>query len=162
MFDFLKSLHLKAFFSDVGYSLKTSVLSSPKRIAIVASVGVVLVSLFCVDMFFGPESGKTGAVSLKVPKMTDTNGDKWSLELLKGQSGRVFDAEGAKPGPPLVVKTSAEFRGGIIEVGVTMEGQAGEKYVPGAMINGKWADPPKFELVSEKGKVLASGTFEYG
>ena len=162
MFEFLKSLHFNALLTDIGYSLKTSLFSSPKRIAITGSVAVVVVSLVFIDMFFGPESGETKTLSLKAPKMTDPSGDKWSLELLKGQSGRVFDAEGKKPGPPLVVKPSAEFRGSSIEVGVTMEGQAGEKYVPGAIKNGQWVDPPKFQLVSEGGKVLASGQFEYG
>jgi hypothetical protein len=30
------------------------------------------------------------------------------------------------------------------------------------MKDGKWQDPPKFKILDEKGKVLVSGTFEYG
>lgn len=163
MLDFLKSLHLKALIIDISYSLKLSLLSSPKKIAITASVAVLIVSLISIDLFFGPEGGESSpTVTLKTTKLTDTSGDKWSLELLKGQSGRVFEDTGKRPGPPLLVKPTGNMRGSTIEVGLTMEGQVGEKYVPGAIKNGQWVDPPKFELVSESGKILASGQFEYG
>jgi hypothetical protein len=163
MLDFLKSLHLKALITDIAYSLKSALLSSPKRVAITASAAVLIVSLISIDLFFGPESGGSSpTVKLKTPALTDTSGDKWSLELLKGQSGRVLEDEGKRPGPPLLLKPTGNMRGSTIEVGLTMEGQVGEKYVPGAIKNGQWVDPPKFELVSEKGKILASGQFEYG
>ena len=92
----------------------------------------------------------------------DGNGDVWSLQLLKGQSSQIIAQAGVKPGPPLLVKGDAVVRGRTVEVGATVQGQAGEKYVPGVLKNGTWLPAPRFRLVSENGKVMAAGRFKYG
>ena len=84
------------------------------------------------------------------------------MQLLKGQPSQIVAQAGVKPGPPLLVKPEVTVRGRVLEVGVTVQGQAGEKYVPGVQKNAEWLPPPRFRLISETGKVLATGQFEYG
>ena len=92
----------------------------------------------------------------------DDSGGIWGLQLLKGQSSQIIAQAGVKPGPPLLVRPEVAVRGRIVDVSVVMQGQAGEKYVPGVQRNDKWLPAPKFRLISESGKVIAQGQFEYG
>ena len=93
-------------------------------------------------------------MDLAIPRRT--------LSLLKGQSARNIASADKKPGEPLIVKPEAEINRRNLTVGVTLQGQAGEKYVPGVQKNGQWQNAPTFQLVSETGKVIAAGRFEYG
>ncbi len=123
---------------------------------------VILVAIACIRLFWpsGPDGGNR--ISLSVPTKQDANGNMWSLQLLKGQPSQIIAQAGVEPGPPLLVKPEVAVQGRIVEVGVTVQGQAGEKYVPGVQRNDKWLPAPKFRLISETGKVLAAGQFEYG
>ena len=47
-------------------------------------------------------------------------------------------------------------------IGITVEGQAGEKYIGGAVKNGKREPEPEFIIVNEKARILGMGKFEYG
>ncbi len=168
--DGFKSFRIKTLGADIACGVKSFFSSSDgyddsvskKKIIIVGSAAVILVAIACVRLFWpsGPDGGNR--ISLTVPTKQDANGDVWSLQLLKGQSSQIIAQAGVKPGPPLLVKTEVAMRGRIVDVGVTMQGQAGEKYVPGVQRNDKWLPAPKFRLVSETGKVLAAGRFEYG
>ncbi|MCE5341352.1 MAG: hypothetical protein LLF92_09555 [Planctomycetaceae bacterium] len=93
----------------------------------------------------------------------DAQGDKWELDLVKGQpiSGLNVDAGF---GPLLVVRTNAELKeaNGEILIGVVVTGRGGEKYVGGVRRNGQWQKPPDFKIVDSAGKVLDSGSFKYG
>jgi hypothetical protein len=68
-----------------------------------------------------------------------------------------------KPGPPLLVRTNArKISNHQFSIGITVEGQAGEKYIGGATKNGKREPEPEFNIVDEKARILARGKFEYG
>ncbi len=102
---------------------------------------------------------RNGLSSLSV---TDENGDRWILDLTKGQSLSVFNSSGSKPGPPLLVKTDVQTEGREVSIGLIVEGQAGEIYAGGVKKNERWQPPPRFKVVDKAGKVLASGVFKYG
>ncbi len=169
VYDGLKSFQLKTLASDIVCGVKSFFSSSDdyddsvskKKIVIVGSVAAILVAIACIKLFW-PSSPGAKRIELTAPTTQDANGNTWSLQLLKGQSSQIIALAGVKPGPPLLVKPEVAVRGIIVEVGVTVQGQAGEKYVPGVQKNDKWLPPPKFRLIGEAGKVLAEGRFEYG
>jgi hypothetical protein len=98
----------------------------------------------------GPLSGK------------DKGGNQWVVELLEGQLRLFYSSNKLKPGPPLLVSTSVEFKGPDAFIGLEVRGQAGEKYSGGALKNGKRVEAPRFDIVNEGGKILESGQFKYG
>lgn len=91
---------------------------------------------------------------------TDDNGDNWRLGL-KGIPPQL--PEGCtKAGTPLIVKADVLGAGQNVSIGLIIEGQAGEVYEPGAARNGRRMPAPMFKVFDESGKVLGSGSFEYG
>ena len=94
--------------------------------------------------------------------MTDENGDKWVLDLAKGQSLSTIKGSDRKPGPPLLIKTDVRIGRQDVSIGLVVEGQAGEKYAGGAKKNRRWRPPPRFKIVDEAGKTLTNGAFKYG
>ena len=169
VYDGFKSFRIKTLGVDIVRGVKLCFSSSDgygdsvskKKIIIVGSVAAILVAIACIRLF-RPSGPVAERVELAAAEAQDANGDVWSLQLSKGQSSQIIAQAGAKPGPPLVVKSEVAVRGRIVDVGVTVQGQAGEKYVPGVQRNGKWLPAPGFRLVSESGRVLAAGRFEYG
>jgi hypothetical protein len=169
-FDFFKSLRIKAIFADLSYSVKS--LFSPsssydgfttrKRIAVLVSAIVVVVAIVAAKQFLGSGDSAKRTIVLKDPVQKDEQGDVWTLSLMKGQATLSTTSKDKKPGEPLIVKPTAQVINRNVTVGVTLQGQAGEKYVPGVMKNGKWQNAPTFKLVTETGKVIAAGRFEYG
>jgi len=93
---------------------------------------------------------------------TDENGDKWVLDLARGQSISGLKNSVAKPGQPLLVKTDVQIKRRIVSIRLVVEGQAGEKYVGGFRKNNQRQPSPVFTIVDEAGTVLASGRFRYG
>ncbi len=91
---------------------------------------------------------------------TDGNGDTWTLGLA-GVPPRLPE-DGTKPGAPVVVKADVQGYGQSISIGLIIQGQAGEVYEPGAAMNGRKRPAPTFDVLDEAGKVLGSGSFEYG
>ena len=139
--------------------------SSPKtKIVLIASVAAALVLVIGVSFRSCRVSSTSyqrqlGLSSLSV---TDKNGDKWVLELAKGQALSGLKSSRAKPGPPLVVKTDVQTGGREVSIGLVVEGQAGEKYVGGVKKNEQLQPPPRFKIVDKAGKVLTTGLFKYG
>jgi len=94
---------------------------------------------------------------------TEQNGNKWTLELVRGQPLSRISKSNRKPGPPLLVRTNVrKINNSQFSIGITVEGQAGEKYIGGALKNGKREPEPQFIIVDEKARILAKGKFEYG
>ena len=91
---------------------------------------------------------------------TDDQGDKWTLGLAGVPPQARDGATG--PGVPLSVKADVQGSGRSISIGLIIEGQAGEVYEPGAAKNGRKRPAPRFKVFDETGKVLGSGSFEYG
>jgi len=95
--------------------------------------------------------------------VTDETGNKWTLELIRGQPISRISQSGKKPGPPLSVRTNArKISNSQFSIGITVEGQAGEKYIGGAIKNGKREPEPHFIIIDERARILARGKFEYG
>ena len=92
----------------------------------------------------------------------DPNGDLWSLRLVKGQSLSRLKRIGKEPGPPLVVKVDVIRQNRNVLFGLILEGKAGEKYIAGIKKNGQIMPPPRYKIVDESGKVIKTGTFQYG
>ena len=101
--------------------------------------------------------------TLSVLSVTDENGNKWSLDLVKGQQFSGKSKNDKKPGPPLIVSTNTmKINDRLLSIGIEVKGQAGEKYIGGAVKNGKLEPEPQFIIVNEKARILAKGKFEYG
>ena len=137
--------------------------SKKKKIIVIASVvfAIILIGALVHGIFSSPATSRQqlGLFSLSV---TDENGDKWILDLTKGQSISSLKDSAEKTGPPLLVKTDVQIKGRDVSIGLVVEGQAGEKYVGGVQKNGQWQPAPAFAIVNEAGKTLASGRFKYG
>lgn len=131
------------------------------RIAIAACVCGLAVGTMLRGFLFSPASSRD-KLGLSALSMTDKNGDKWVLDLAKGQSLSAVRGSDRKPGPPLLVKTDVQRSRQDVSIGLVIEGQAGEKYAGGAKKNRRWMPPPRFKIVDESGKTLASGAFKYG
>ena len=131
------------------------------RIAVAACVCVLAVGTLLRGFLFSPATSrdKLGLSSLS---MADENGDKWVLDLAKGQSLSAIKGSDKKPGPPLLIRTDVQIRGRDASIGLIVEGQAGEKYAGGAKKNRRWQPPPRFRIIDEAGKTLAGGAFKYG
>ena len=134
-----------------------------KTVVIVAGalVAVVVIGALLRGIFSSPASSRQ-EIGLTSLSKTDENGDKWILDLAKGQSLSGLKDRNAKTGPPLLIKTDVKINGSNVSIGLIVEGQAGEKYVGGIQKNGQWQQPPAFNIVNQAGKVLASGRFKYG
>ncbi|MBE0536080.1 MAG: hypothetical protein IH624_10465 [Phycisphaerae bacterium] len=127
---------------------------------LLAASGAVILTIACIRLFTPSKPDMPSLKKLGAPEMRTADGDLWTLQLMKGQSSVVV--RDSKSGPPLFIRTEAQAYGNRVTVGVHLEGQAGEKYVPGALKNGAWEPAPRFQLVGENGQVLAAGHFEYG
>ena len=136
------------------------------KIVLIASVAAALVLLIGISFRGCPVSGFSNSyqrlLGLSSLSVTDENGDKWVLDLAKGQAPSGLKSNGAKPGPPLLVKTDVQTGGREVSIGLVVEGQAGEKYVGGVKKNEQLQPPPRFKIVDKAGKVLNTGKFEYG
>ena len=122
---------------------------------------VVVIGALLRSIFSAPASSRQ-QLGLSSLSMTDENGDKWLLELVKGQSLSRLKNSSSKTGPPLLIKTDVQVSGRDVSIGLVVEGQAGEQYVGGVQKNGQWQSAPAFNIVDEAGKVIASGKFNYG
>ena len=124
-----------------------------------ASLIVILSILFAnPDQSLSLQNSNLSALS-----ETEENGDKWTLELVRGQPLSRISKSNSKPGPPLLVMTNVrKISNNQLSIGITVEGQAGEKYIGGALKNGKREPEPQFVIVDEKARILAKGKFEYG
>ena len=134
------------------------------KIVLIASVAAALIVVVGVS-FRSCRSSSTSyqrQLGLSSLSITDENGDKWVLDLAKGQSLSGLKGGGVKPGPPLLVKTDVQTEGRGVSIGLIVEGQAGEKYAGGVKKNERWQPPPRFKIVDKAGKVLTTGAFEYG
>lgn len=109
-----------------------------------------------------PAPAPTEQIRFSSLSATDDNGDQWTLILTGIPS--LYGSEGGnvRPGPPLLVKADVYSRSRAISIGLTIRGQAGETYRPGAAKNGYRVASPRFRILDEAGKVVGSGQFEYG
>ena len=129
------------------------------RTAVVTLVLIVVIILLCSDRSSSPVED----VKLSDLSATDANGDQWTLELVKGQPLSRISQSNKKPGPPLLVKTNTrKVSMSEISIGITVEGQAGEKYIGGATKNGIREPAPEFRILDKNNILLATGKFEYG
>jgi hypothetical protein len=133
-----------------------------KKIVLLASAAVALVVVAGVLLRGSFSSPSRQELGLGSQSLTDQNGDKWVLELIKGQPVSSFADSSAKPGPPLLIKTDVQISGRDVSIGLIVEGQAGEKYVPGVQKNGQWQPEPGLKIIDEAGKTLATDKFKYG
>ena len=101
---------------------------------------------------------------------TDDAGKKWVLKSSTIPGGvEHFDIAPGKPvsfkmGTPLTAKITAP-QGAIgysARISATILGQAGEEYSAQAEVEGEQAKPPTVKILDEAGKVLATGSFEFG
>jgi len=102
-------------------------------------------------------------------KTADDAGDTWmlmgrgstkelqELQITEGDTTRLPDV-----GPPFTTKTDVLPMGDSVLIAFSLVGKATEVYSLGAVKNGEQLPPPKFEITDESGKVVVSGSFEYG
>jgi len=106
-----------------------------------------------------PPSPQPGPSSLTA---TDKNGDKWVLDMASGPYLPASGDSSRKAGAPLLIKADVQVVGRDVSVGLVVEGQAGETYIPGAQKNGQRLSAPSLKILDEAGKTLTTGSFEYG
>ena len=103
----------------------------------------------------------TRPISLTISKTQDSN----SLQLVSyGPWGHLSGIKinhnhtlKLRAGPPLIIKPSISNHSGLVYVGFTVVGQAGERYqIPRTKTN------PKVKIMDENKKIIASGNFTYG
>lgn len=82
-----------------------------------------------------------------------------SLNKIKVQAGQTKEL---RLGPPLKIKTDVTRKGRTVLIGLSIFGQAGEKYHPATMKNNQSQPAPSFKIVDEQGNTLTSGNFAYG
>jgi hypothetical protein len=130
------------------------------KIAIMVAVAAVVVAGgILLRTSRSPSRPSSGPSSLTA---TDRNGDKWVLEMAS-LPFRPASADGStKAGAPLLIKTDVQIIGRDVSVGLILEGQAGETYIPGAQKNGQRLPAPSLKILDEAGKTLAADTFQYG
>jgi hypothetical protein len=130
------------------------------KIAImVAAAAVVVAGGILLRTSRSPSRPPSGPSSLTA---TDKNGDKWVLEMAS-LPFRPASADGStKAGAPLLIKTDVQIVGRDVSIGLVIEGQAGETYIPGAQKNGERLPSPGLKILDEAGKTLAADTFQYG
>jgi hypothetical protein len=147
-----------SFFEDFKRS------SARKKALILAGVAALVVVVWVLLRSGGGPSGLTAEqVGLAPLSVTDDNGAKWELDLITGQPLARIASSGKKPGPPLLIKVDVRQTGRQdVSIGLAIEGQAGERYMAGAIKNGQREPEPKFRIVHERGRVLAIGLFKYG
>lgn len=118
-----------------------------------------LVGLGAVLLLVGQEEKRSVARSLV---QMDAEGNEWSLTLRGGRSMTALQQGGKTPGPPLKVGVDIQRQGENAYIGLVVTGQAGERYLGGAKLNGKMKAPPRFQILTKSGEVVGSGRFEYG
>ena len=120
----------------------------------------------------GPVDGKASLAAGKytVLQMTLTQRDEAGAEwTLTGRSGKEDPLQilpdqtlQLQIGPPLKARIEVGQTEGTASMTFSLVGRGGEVYAGGAMKDGKRQPAPKLEILDESGKVLATGTFEYG
>jgi hypothetical protein len=103
----------------------------------------------------GKQSGK--AWKIKCPKPF---GKMESFSVTEGET-TTLDI-----GPPFFLRASAikmppQF-GRTVAIGLVVQGKSEEMYSPAVTVGSQQVPPPKFKIVTEKGKTLAAGQLEYG
>jgi hypothetical protein len=137
--------------------------STPKaKKVLIAALATALVLVVWALLPSSPPVPLQKELGLSPLSATDENGDKWVLELVRGQPLSRFKDSTIKFGQPLLVKTDAQIRGSSVSINLVVEGKAGELYVGGVKKNGQWQPSPIFKIVDASGRLLAIGRFEYG
>ena len=132
-------------------------------LAICAATAVIAPIILMARSCSHTDARPTGyAIHAEPLSRKDKEGNQWIIELLEGQPRLFYSSSKLTLGPPLAVSTSVVFKGPDALIGIEVKGQAGEKYSGGALKNGKQVEAPKFDIVDEGGKLLASGQFKYG
>jgi hypothetical protein len=129
--------------------------------------GIIIIIGGMLLLFSGQSSSSPSSSKLRETfsalSVTDESGNKWNLDLVKGQRFASTSKSDKKAGPPLLVSTNTmKINDRQLSIGIEVKGQVGEKYISGALKNGKREPGPQFKIVNEQGRVLTSGTFEYG
>ncbi|MHC4758511.1 MAG: hypothetical protein ACYTE8_07620 [Planctomycetota bacterium] len=105
----------------------------------------------------------SGMYRIAISSLTtfDSDRNEWELQLEMGQPAFIYRKNKVTAGLPLLIKTDCVKKPGRVSIILQVIGQAGERYLPGALKNGKRQPPPKFEIVDESGDIFDSGSFEY-
>ncbi len=94
-----------------------------------------------------------------VLRQNDEFGYTWVLQ----QAGEPSVLSFRKPGSPITVKTKVLNTGsGIVQIGLVLEGRAGETYRPTVTKSRVPIEPPWLRIVDREGNVLDEGRFEFG
>lgn len=135
-----------------------------KTIALIAIVAVALIAAVGILLRNSPSSSTPAGRQSSPSSLTatDDNSNKWVLELAQGPPLYNASDGSVRPGAPLLIKTNVQIIGRDVSVGLIVEGQAGETYVPGAQKNGQWQPEPGLTIFDEAGKTLDTGKFKYG
>ena len=106
-------------------------------------------------------AGARGKAEIWSIKSTGPFGKLAQIEVKEGSTTEI-DA-----GPPFTVRTIVTKtkgpQGKVVSVGLAVTGKAGEQYAVNTLKKGLMiASAPQLQILDEKGRVLAQGSFEYG
>ena len=119
-----------------------------------------------------PVDGKASVVAGKYTVLQmnltqwDEAGAEWAISGRGGKGGNFQilpdQTLQLQLGPPLKASIEVDQNNGTALMTFLLVGRGEEVYAGGASKDGKMQPAPKFEILDETGKVLATGTFEYG
>ena len=142
--------------------------SRKAKVFLIGIATAIVVMIWGLSVLFRGQSSSSSSSSelretFSALSVTDEYGNKWNLDLAKGQRFSGMSKSDKKAGPPLLVSTNTlRINDRRLSIGIEVKGQAGERYVGGALKNGKREPEPQFKVVDERGRVLRTGKFEYG
>jgi hypothetical protein len=148
-----------------GLSPRSLVQSQKTRIALVllTIIVAVLLAVRAVPRLTSGGHPIQKELGLKPLRATDENGGVWVMEPAAAQPFARLREKQAKPGPPLLVRTEVQRTSAEeISIGLLLEGQAGERYLPGISRDGVRLPAPAFTVVNEAGQVIHKDQFKYG
>lgn len=125
-------------------------------------VAIVAAAIPVSALFTEPAAETTAPDELfekEILKRPDNLGCAWALQQAGGPSW----LSRRKQGSPIAVKTDVRrVNGGMVLIGLVLEGRAGETYRPMVMKNGAPQPNPWLRIIDKQGKVIDEGKFEYG
>lgn len=136
--------------------------SSPKaRMITLVGVAFLLLVIYILGVLFTPRP-KTAISTAFVIKQADAAGVNWTLNFIPGQNFKALSDSQNKPGPPLTLGADIQRNNNYVSVQFYLVGAAGEKYVPSALRNNYWPEPPTVIIKNSKGGIVTQQKLKFG
>jgi hypothetical protein len=124
-------------------------------------VALLLLVVYLLGVLFTPRP-KAAIPTAFVIKQTDAAGVNWALNFIPGQNFKALLVSENKPGPPLTLGADIQRKNNYVSVQFYLVGAAGEKYVPSALRDNYWPEPPTVIVKNSKGDIVTQEKLKFG